>query len=157
MEYLPHGGTHTWGQTTIGEFISLMCGECLGSGCSREVFVFRLDPTKVIKVEMWAGMFHNVTEWHVWQEVKGTRWEKWFAPCWNISPCGTILLQERTSPLQSAPKRIPSFFTDVGSSNWGTLEGRPVCHDYGYNDLLTGGFRQGRMRPVSKDTFGLAA
>ncbi|MCK5639710.1 MAG: hypothetical protein KAJ19_02895, partial [Gammaproteobacteria bacterium] len=58
-------------------------------------------------------------------------WEKWFAPCVEISSCGIVLVQHKTKPLTKLPTYVPSFFNDLKTNNWGELNGRPVCHDYG--------------------------
>ena len=69
--------------------------------------------------------------WNDWSADKEMK--SWLAPCEAISPCGTVLLQGRTQPIpkEHYPKRLPKFFTDTKRSNFGLLEGRIVCHDYG--------------------------
>jgi hypothetical protein len=37
-----------------------------------------------------------------------------------------------TIPYGQYPKEIPALFTDVKKSNWGMLDGKPVCHDYAF-------------------------
>lgn len=119
--------------------LTLLCLNLLGSGISRQVYTCTLDPQKwVVKVEMEAhGYFQNVREYAVWESV---RWNKniarWFAPIHNISDNGRFMVQERTRPvrveeLRKRLPKVPTFFSDLKSDNWGWLGKRIVCHDYG--------------------------
>lgn len=135
-----------WGDVVLHDFVELFCGEKLGEGVGREVYVYALDETKVIKVETTAHSFQNITEWQVWQEVQHTQYAKWFAPCHWISPCGIVLIQSRTQPVKKPPEKIPNFFTDLKAENYGRLKGRFVCHDYGLNLLVANGLGRVRMR-----------
>lgn len=119
------------------EFDSLVCGRRLGRGESRVVYSSAIDKSLVFKFERAKHSFHNVCEWEAWQQYKHIPTiAKWLAPCVAISPCGTILLQERTTPLQNAPDKLPAFLCDTKMSNYGTLgkgkNQRVVCHDYGF-------------------------
>ena len=122
-----------------GDFFRLFAGDFLGGG----VFACATDPTLVIKIETPAHSFQNVVEWEAWQEIKDLRTsiEKWFAPCIAISPCGIVMLQRRTAPLneEELPKRVPAFFTDTKLSNFGWYEDRIVAHDYGLTELISSG------------------
>jgi len=128
-------------------FELLTGGDLLGRGISRHVFTYRLDDRLVIKFEN-EDSFQNTYEWQVWNHVKMTALSKWFAPVERISPCGRILIQRRTKPLENdrkLPSQIPAFFTDTKIENWGLLNGKPVCHDYGYHLMLEKGMNK-RMR-----------
>lgn len=117
-----------------GDFADLMLGVRLGGGIARDVYELNFPPkgmASVIKFEDVAGSFQNIIEWEAWQNVCDTKWEKWFAPCCQISRAGCVLVQRKTTTLQKLPKRVPSFLKDLKESNWGEYEGRPVCHDYG--------------------------
>ena len=84
------------------------------------MYIFAPDPTLVIKFEVEPKSFQNVYEWHTWDRVKEYKpVAKWFAPCVNISECGTILLQKRTTPVPNKmlPKKVPAFFIDLKRSN----------------------------------------
>ena len=108
--------------------------EELGSGMSRVVYVLPFDETKVIKVENSAGMFQNVKEWEFWLTQKwNTKVSKWLAPCRHISDCGTFLIMDRTEALPKArvPVKLPRFLTDKKKENFGLLNNKVVCHDYG--------------------------
>jgi len=111
-----------------------MIGKRLDGGVARDVYGLKFPPegcASVVKFETVAKSFQNIIEWEVWNQVVGTKWEKWFAPCCSIGDCGIALIQRQTTPLIAFPKRIPSFMTDNKKCNWGEYEGRPVCHDYG--------------------------
>ena len=127
---------------------ALFCGKSLGEGISRQVFACcNQKPDAVIKFETDAHSFQNVMEHEVWTEVRHTEHAKWFSPVLDISPNGVILLMRRTKPLtrDQLPERMPSFFTDLGMTNFGLLDGQIVCHDYGLNLLMSMGLSK-RMR-----------
>lgn len=129
------------------ELLEFLCGQRLGAGMSREVFRFNLDDRYVIKFEPIEHRFQNVEEYTVWQTVEHTAYAKWFAPCKAISGCGRIMLQQYAEPIAAAalPAEVPSFFTDLKSSNWGRIGKQPVALDYGRTLLMTKGLSS-RMR-----------
>lgn len=116
-----------------------MCGELLGSGCSREVFVYSGNEDFVVKVEVTAtDMFQNVIEYSFWQDVRNhPDMSKWIAPCIRISPHGNFMIQARTTPvsfseLKRRIDKVPVWCADLKAGNWGKLSnGKIVCHDYG--------------------------
>ena len=132
----------------LEEFI---CGDELGSGLSRTVYVFYPDPTLVIKVETNTGWFQNVREHLMWCDVEWSPlMKRWFAPCIKISPCGRYLLQLRTESIQKKdykrmPKQVPDSMTDLKTANWGWFDGRLVAHDYG-TMRETPSLTQGRVK-----------
>lgn len=132
----------------LAEYDSLILGEFLGEGISRKVYVCRFDPTLVVKIESNARSFANCFEWEMWNRVGcGTKFAEYLAPCVDISACGTMLLQKRTYPLQpgQAPKMMPDFLNDFKYSNYGMLDGKVVCHDYGlptFMNLLARGSKK---------------
>ena len=129
----------TYNKSFLTDGIRFMCGEELGSGISREVFVYLGNPEYVIKAEVnTTDRFQNVMEYNFWQDACGcNEILKWIAPCIRISPHGNWLLQARTMPVSHAEikkrhKRIPVWLTDCKVTNWGKLpNGKIVCHDYG--------------------------
>lgn len=131
------------------EAFRLLCDQELGSGMSRTTFSSRLLPNSVIKVEDSAGNFQNVVEWETWHRVQGTEFERWFAPCEQISPCGSVLIMKRTVPAQDRqyPEKMPVFLTDFKRQNYGLLNGKLVCHDYGSHLMLENGMTK-RMKKV---------
>ncbi len=76
-EYVRHEFRH---EVISLEFFTLMIGDHLGSGTFREVFTMRHDPKIVIKFEMSAGSFHNISEWQTWHRLKKTDAGKFLAP-----------------------------------------------------------------------------
>ena len=122
------------------DFFNVMAGKWLGGGIGRGVYVLGTDPSLVVKIETANHSFQNVSEWGVWEELEATdnKVLKWFAPCHYISPCGMILIQARTRPLDKSrfPDKMPSFFTDLKYQNFGMFDGRIVAHDYGYTRLV---------------------
>jgi hypothetical protein len=110
----------------------LLIGDVVGEGQYRNVFTFDLLPNTVIKVSDVEGNA-NLIEWNVWRNVKGEKFEKWFAPCIYCSPGGHFLIQKRVKPLPvnfKFPKRMPSFFSDFKPENFGLFKNNLVCHDY---------------------------
>lgn len=136
------------GVPTVADFGHLFCGEKLGGGIGRQVFVLAIDPTRVVKIETASASFQNIIEWETWKELKETPHAKWLAPCWHISPCGIVLIMDRTTPMRPGdePKQMPEWLSDFKRSNYGALGGRVVCHDYGLNLLLNHGAFAGKMK-----------
>lgn len=122
------------GKSRASDALGMMFGACLGNGEHRTVYQHIWNSGFVIKVEREVSQdkftFANVMEWIVWNEIRGTKWEKWFAPVHDISKNGLVLVQHKCAPLEERPKKVPSFFGDLKRENWGTLDGRPVCFDY---------------------------
>lgn len=117
----------------IDELKEILIGKKIGSGAYRDVYNCRLDSSVVLKIEKEAGTFSNIREWKLWEEIVYGPFEKWFAPCIDISPNGHILIQKKVEPLRKSelPKEVPYFFTDVKPENFGLLNGKFVCCDYG--------------------------
>jgi hypothetical protein len=135
------------------DFFNLVCSEKLGTGVAREVFRSAFDPNIVFKFEKDAGSFQNIIEWETWQNVRFTEgmktdYAQYFAPCLAISPCGTILAQAAARPLDHTelPEYIPSFFTDIKKDNFGIINGKVVCIDYGNNLLMTLGLNKKKRK-----------
>lgn len=119
--------------------MDMICGRKLGEGQYRQVFEFKPDKSLVVKVEPNQRNISNRMEWELWQELKDTELGAWLAPCYDISPQNFWLVQRRTEPLQEAqlPKQVPTLFADLKRENWGMLNGRVVCHDYGNNNIFS--------------------
>lgn len=137
-----------WPKSVQVDFADLFCGEKLGNGIGRQVYVLATDATKVIKVETSSQSFQNVIEWETWNDLKGTDYAAFLAPCHFISPCGIVLIQSRVEKLtpQREKVRLPSFLTDFKRSNYGLLKNRVVCCDYGTNLLASHGAFASRLR-----------
>lgn len=123
------------GSVVSRETFDCITGEELGSGISRVVFVSRMNSKQVVKFDVVSkDRFQNATEWEIWRSIKGTSIARWFAPCHWISDYGTLLTQSRVTPLVHGKlpmKRVPSFLCDMKPENFGWLDGRLVCCDYG--------------------------
>lgn len=117
------------------ELEDFILGERIGFGIHRDVYVFKPDPTKVIKVANDSGRAANLIEERLWWDaICQTPLEKWFAPVHSVSEAGKYLLQERAEhlPQDQYPKQIPHFFTDTKYQNFGYIKGKGlVCLDYG--------------------------
>lgn len=115
----------------------------LGQGITRKVFESKTFPNLVIKIEnlnYGDRYFQNVMEYFLWEQVDGTKWAKYFAPCHWVSADGTVLYMSKTESLNGRkPKGIPSFLDDAHWGNFGTIGKRIVCHDYGINELMKKG------------------
>lgn len=108
-------------------------GKELGRGMSRIVYQHRTDPTLVVKVETEGGSFQNVKEAEIWFEVEHTPFKRWFAPVVYVSGCGSVIIQKKCEPIEKKryPKKLPIFLTDTKYGNYGMLDGKFVCFDYG--------------------------
>ena len=135
--------------TIARDFFELMSGKWLGGGVGRGVFVLGTDPSLVVKIETASHSFQNISEWGVWCDLENedNPARKWFAPCHYISPCGIVLVQARTRPIEKSrfPEKMPSYFTDLKYQNFGLFEGRIVAHDYGFHRFVSLG-ATARMR-----------
>lgn len=125
---------------TFEDAFNFLCqGNVLGQGVHRKVFACRFRPDLVIKVEDNGDLEHrsfmNVKEmdfWSYWSEYEPVK--KWLAPCEYLSPDGRLMAQRRVDPIPQGykmPDKLPAFLTDHKESNFGLLEGRLVCVDYG--------------------------
>jgi hypothetical protein len=125
--------------------LNLFVGKRIGRGAFRRVYA--VDKYRVLKVEYTGREFCNMMEAKVWHYVRDTPLEDWFAPVLEIEPMGVAMLQSRTQPFDSEAdfKKaleetrggiLPLFFDDVHYGNFGMLDGRVVCHDYGFNHFL---------------------
>lgn len=137
----------------LSDIEGLFLGKPIGGGIDRNVYALKetsawgwrhkitqapeVDDEEcrhVIKVQKGhTGYFQNVAEWLLWETARATRLARWLAPCVAISPCGLYLIQRRVEPLRrrDLPKRMPTFLSDLKRENFGMLEGKVVCCDYG--------------------------
>lgn len=138
-------------QSTLSKDVrDMLIGESIAYGAHRHVFNHASDATLVVKLEDIAKHFYNVNEWQAWERIRYTPFAKWFAPCVDISPCGTVLLMKKAKAVtaEELPKLVPAFFTDLKAENWGKLGKRFVCVDYGLHLLLEHGMTK-RMRKAN--------
>lgn len=120
------------------DLFMMICGKKIGEGQTRMVYEYNLDKRFVVKIET-GNSGDNYNEYQMWHEIeylKGDlKWVKdWFAPVHYISPCGRILIMERTKvkKRRERPKKIPKFIKDSHYNNFGWLGKKFVCHDYGF-------------------------
>lgn len=116
-----------------------ICGELLGRGVYRDVYVLKFNPEFVVKIERdpGTGQFANVTEWRNYNDFKD--WDllkDWLAPIELISETGQVMIQRRVSlegkRKKDFPAKIPWPFSDLKYKNFGWLNGRFVCCDYSW-------------------------
>lgn len=117
--------------------IKFLCGEQIGEGLYRDVYVLKQNPNYVVKVEADPSRttFANVTEWRNYIDNKDWKFlALWLASCEAINETGQILIQERVNwnnkKRKDYPKYIPSVFTDLKLKNFGWIGDRFVCCDY---------------------------
>jgi hypothetical protein len=135
------------------ETLSMLCGDPIGAGIARAVYAMG---DRVVKIESLAGSFQNVIEWETWRNLEHTEYARYLAPCHRISSSGAALVQSRVTLLTPTPDartqrlvdrcRLPDFLTDFKFNNYGVLNGRIVCCDYGSNLLLNHGAFSSRLR-----------
>lgn len=124
------------------EIMQTYLGKLIGEGASR--WVFDYDKDTVLKIEKGDWMA-NVIEYDTWIAVEGTKWEKWFCPCVDISENGRMLWMKKASKLYHQPKVLPSFFADVNMTNLGEYRGHVVAVDYSINTLIKEGLKKGKL------------
>jgi hypothetical protein len=114
-----------------------VCGEEVGYGLYRDVYLMKQDPRFVVKIErdMSQGMFANVTEWRNYLNNRDDQFiGPWLAPCETITETGQILVMRRVrhAPVEAYPNLIPSYLTDCKRTNYGFIGKRFVCCDYSF-------------------------
>lgn len=145
--------TENWPPLLKDDFIKFFCGEKIGEGTARWVYALRYNPELVVKVEFTENTFQNQQEWVAWSAVQFTPFGGLLAPCRRISPCGHILIQERTQALREGqvPSKTPNFVSDRKLKNYGFIDGRGVvCHDYAINDLMGIGIKNAELDDIPK-------
>ena len=103
-----------------------ICGEQIGKGTYRDVYVLKSNPDYVVKIErnMSTAAFVNVTEWHNYINNQEWKWlSEWLAPCEIISTNGQIMIQQRVEhrKRKDYPKYVPAIFTDLKLKNFGWI------------------------------------
>lgn len=130
--------------------LDLLCGNYIGCGIAREVYVYAMDPKYVIKIDNSEDASHNFNEFNVWSNVVDQpKYSKWFASILWSSSDHRIMIQRRTNPIKQLPKEVPSFLTDIKLDNFGKIGNQLVCHDYAFtSDLLISSGFNNRMKKV---------
>ena len=119
------------------DLFNLLCGSEIGSGVYRTVYQCNMNPDWVVKKDTGEN-FSNIFEYQIYHEYEGTKLAKWLAPVHWLSQRGLWLMMTKTEPIPQSklPKKIPAIFADTHPGNWGWLNGRVVCHDYGNNRIF---------------------
>ena len=134
----------------------MLFGKRLDNGATREVFEWQMHERKyVIKIED-GDHFHNIMEHITWNAVRNTEYAKWFAPVYRVTPGGHALIMRRTREARAGDPEfpeIPDFFVDVRYRNWGIMDGRWVCHDYAYHNIMSSGLKNIQMVQVKPETW----
>ncbi len=138
---------------SVNGTIRYCCGEFIGKGVYRDVYVLKQNPNYVVKIERnpCNGVFSNVTEWRNYQNNKEWEWlSEWLAPCEMINETGQILIQHRIHHKEKNfyPKYIPSIFTDLKYKNFGWIKDRFVCCDYAFIPIFTIRKGESKMKRV---------
>lgn len=118
----------------IKEIKKLICGELLGSGVDRSVYILKQNENYVVKFErnMKNGSFANACEWRNFIDNQETWLAKYLAPCVMITESSQFLIQKRAyhKRRKEYPKYIPVVFTDLKLTNFGWIDDQFVCVDY---------------------------
>ena len=138
------------GTNVLADIATLLIGDKISEGSARSVYQCKLRPDFVVKIENVARSFQNIEEFNTWEMVRDTDYAKWFAPVEYISTCGIAMLMKKTEsgPMFAYPEQMPAFFTDLKYGNFGWLEDRLVCHDYGIHLMRNTGLTK-RMRKAN--------
>lgn len=112
----------------------------IAEGDYRRVYQHPTRPDMVVKAEKTTGTFCNVTEWLIWKANCNLELGRWLAKCYYISPCGTVLFQERLDidgkhgwDDMDWPVYVPGVLNTLQKANWGLRldNGAFACCDYG--------------------------
>lgn len=122
---------------TIKQLVKYVCGEKIGSGLNRDVYILKDNPNFVVKIErdMSKATFANATEWRNYIDNRDWIYVRdYFAPCLCINENSQVLVQQRIThkPRKFYPKYIPGIFTDLKVSNFGWIGKQFVCCDYSF-------------------------
>lgn len=121
----------------LNGIVKSVCGELIGRGLYRDVYVLKQNPKYVVKIERdpTTATFANVTEWRNYINNKG--WDflaEWLAPCEMINETGQVMIQRRVEhrKRKDYPTHVPIFFTDLKLTNFGWIGEQFVCCDYSF-------------------------
>lgn len=123
-----------YSDSSLKTVVAKFCGEYLGKGSYRMVYVLKSYPDFVIKIEtdLKEKSFSNIVEYKNWVSSTYTPLSAWLAPCEWISCNGRLLVQRKVihGTSKDYPTKIPSIFTDLKLSNYGFINGKFVSCDY---------------------------
>jgi hypothetical protein len=145
--------TSTFGSMVTQELLRILLGPKIGEGVARQVFRHPQRSDLVIKVESVAHSFQNIHEWTAWEQVKHTKWAKYFAPCVEISSTGVVLIQQYAKPLPDDLRtlKLPNLLCDFKPENYGLIDDQVVARDYGVGNFFANGIGATRLRTIRPD------
>lgn len=119
----------------------ILCGDKIGTGITREVYVLKQNPNYVVKIQVdpSKGVFANVLEFTNYCDFREvSAFGHYLAPCELITETGQVLIQRRVEfrKRKDYPKYIPAVFTDLKIQNYGWIGDQFVCCDYPFLLLL---------------------
>jgi len=120
---------------SVKHIVKNICGEKLGHGATRAVYVLKHNPKYVVKIEHHPenGDFANVGEFRNYLNYSETFLQNWLAPCQVINETGQVLIQQRVyNSEKKHPEKIPTVFTDTKRANFGWIKNKFVCCDYSF-------------------------
>lgn len=132
----------SYGNISTKGALRFHCGEKLGRGLNRDVYVLKHDESWVVKIQRTTN-FDNILEYSIWEALKRVpKYSKWFAEVLTINETGFVLFQKRVEHRRwkDYPKKIPKFFTDLKLKNYGWIDGQFVCCDYPNVLLMLAGY-----------------
>jgi len=126
----------------LNQTVSKICGELIGKGLYRDVYVLKQNTKYVVKIErdMTTAQFANATEFRHY--IDNREWDflkDWLAPCELINETGQVMIQQRITHgrRKDYPKYIPYVFTDLKLKNFGWIGDKFVCCDYSFFRMVS--------------------
>jgi hypothetical protein len=117
------------------------CGEKIGRGAWRDVYIYKPDPSYVVKVphekrgrDIAEAELRNKQEYRWCVELNKMGLGHHIAQC---RPDGRNLIMQRAKPIpETQAVKVPLLFGDIHRGNFGTIDGSVVCVDYSCVDQL---------------------
>jgi hypothetical protein len=124
----------TYTVATFEDAFNMLCGDRIGQGSTRTVYDCKLLPGHVVKVEnddfrMFANVAENLLYCNSSEAV-----QRWLCPTTHLSPDGRLLIMRKAricDETDTLPDQLPAFLSDIKRENFGWIDGRLVCVDYG--------------------------
>lgn len=136
---------------TYDSIYKRFCGEKIGFGMYRDVYLLKDNPYWVLKFEKAdSKRWCNIAEWLAYDQFRWyAKLAQYLAPNYFIEGSGRILIQRRVKhkDISEYPIRLPSIFTDLKRTNYGFIGEQFVCCDYPF--LAWGGYNPFYMRKAN--------
>ncbi len=126
-------------------YIKSVLGQEIGRGNHRIVYNHLNNIEVVIKknFKLYKGVNCNEVEFKVWKNIQSSKFEKFFCPVEDVTPCFSYLIMAKARPLTSSIKTLPlqhlpkELQCDLHRrENWGILNSNIVVVDYGFSTNL---------------------